>query len=279
MGLTVREHLVLAYRARVSPARLWRDMFDPALAPPTVESGGRAVDGLLELLRLTRVAKAPVAALPLGVLRLVEVGPGAGQRPPGAPARRAALGTRRARRRRTCSASSAQIVDQAERPAVDHHRRARRGRRARPLGHGLRARLRRAHRGGHARGDPQRPGRPRRLPRRQRAPDTHRAGRRGPGGPGARAERARPRHPAEPRADPRGPGPRRALRDARRPCSASPSTSSAGTVLAVLGANGAGKSTLARAVSGLVPPTGGRVAFDGQDITGLAGAQDPLDGD
>jgi ABC-type branched-subunit amino acid transport system ATPase component len=32
------------------------------------------VDELLELLRLTRVEKAPVAALPLGVSRLVEVG-------------------------------------------------------------------------------------------------------------------------------------------------------------------------------------------------------------
>jgi branched-chain amino acid transport system ATP-binding protein len=42
-----------------------------------------------------------------------------------------------------------------------------------------------------------------------------------------------------------------------------------GTVLAVLGANGAGKSTLARAVSGLVPPTAGRVMFDGRDVTGL----------
>jgi branched-chain amino acid transport system ATP-binding protein len=42
----------------------------------------------------------------------------------------------------------------------------------------------------------------------------------------------------------------------------------AGSVLAVLGANGAGKSTLARSVSGLVPSTGGRVRFDGQDITG-----------
>jgi branched-chain amino acid transport system ATP-binding protein len=42
----------------------------------------------------------------------------------------------------------------------------------------------------------------------------------------------------------------------------------AGSVLAVLGANGAGKSTLARSVSGLVPPTAGRVQFDGQDITG-----------
>ena len=40
-----------------------------------------------------------------------------------------------------------------------------------------------------------------------------------------------------------------------------------GTVVAVLGANGAGKSTLARAVSGLVPSTGGAVTFDGRDIT------------
>jgi branched-chain amino acid transport system ATP-binding protein len=44
----------------------------------------------------------------------------------------------------------------------------------------------------------------------------------------------------------------------------------AGTVLAVLGANGAGKSTLARAVSGLVAPTAGRLVFDGRDITGMA---------
>jgi len=37
--------------------------------------------------------------------------------------------------------------------------------------------------------------------------------------------------------------------------------------LAVLGSNGAGKSTLARAVSGLVPSSGGRIHFDGRDIT------------
>jgi branched-chain amino acid transport system ATP-binding protein len=40
----------------------------------------------------------------------------------------------------------------------------------------------------------------------------------------------------------------------------------AGTITAVLGANGAGKTTLLRTMSGLVPPTGGRVLFDGQDI-------------
>jgi ABC-type branched-subunit amino acid transport system ATPase component len=74
MGLTVREHLVLAHRARVAPQRLWRDMLDPrSLLPPAQEENER-IDELLELLRLTRVAKAPVAALPLGILRLVEVG-------------------------------------------------------------------------------------------------------------------------------------------------------------------------------------------------------------
>jgi branched-chain amino acid transport system ATP-binding protein len=41
----------------------------------------------------------------------------------------------------------------------------------------------------------------------------------------------------------------------------------AGSLVAVLGANGAGKSTLARTVSGLVPPSAGRVWFNGFDVT------------
>jgi ABC-type branched-subunit amino acid transport system ATPase component len=74
MGLTVREHLVVAYRARTARNRLWRDMFDPrSLLPPSSAENER-VDNLLELLKLTPVAKAPVASLPLGVVRLVEVG-------------------------------------------------------------------------------------------------------------------------------------------------------------------------------------------------------------
>ena len=74
LGLTVREHLVLAHRARVAPSRLWADMLVPrSLFPPSAEENER-VEELLELLRLTRVENAPVAALPLGILRLVEVG-------------------------------------------------------------------------------------------------------------------------------------------------------------------------------------------------------------
>lgn len=74
LGLTVREHLVLAYRARVARNRLWRDMLDPRCLFPPSPAENERVDGLLEALRLTKVAKAPVAALPLGIVRLVEVG-------------------------------------------------------------------------------------------------------------------------------------------------------------------------------------------------------------
>ena len=74
LGLTVREHLVLAYRVRFERRRLWRDMVDPRFLRPPSRAESERVDGLLELLNLTRVAKAPVAALPLGMCRLVEVG-------------------------------------------------------------------------------------------------------------------------------------------------------------------------------------------------------------
>jgi branched-chain amino acid transport system ATP-binding protein len=74
LGLTVREHLVLAYRVRFERRRLWRDMVDPRFLRPPSAAESERVDGLLELLNLTRVAKAPVAALPLGICRLVEVG-------------------------------------------------------------------------------------------------------------------------------------------------------------------------------------------------------------
>ena len=43
----------------------------------------------------------------------------------------------------------------------------------------------------------------------------------------------------------------------------------AGEAVALLGRNGAGKSTTFRAILGLVPRRGGRVAFDGEDLEGL----------
>ena len=43
-----------------------------------------------------------------------------------------------------------------------------------------------------------------------------------------------------------------------------------GAITTLVGANGAGKSTTLLALSGLVKKTGGRVTFDGEDITGLS---------
>lgn len=43
-----------------------------------------------------------------------------------------------------------------------------------------------------------------------------------------------------------------------------------GDVLALLGTNGAGKSTFFKAAVGLLPVTGGRITFDGHDITNMA---------
>ena len=42
-----------------------------------------------------------------------------------------------------------------------------------------------------------------------------------------------------------------------------------GEVVALMGRNGAGKSTTLKAIMGLLPARGGRVRFQGADITGL----------
>lgn len=42
-----------------------------------------------------------------------------------------------------------------------------------------------------------------------------------------------------------------------------------GEIIALVGANGAGKSSTLGAIAGLVPAAGGKVTFDGTDITGL----------
>jgi branched-chain amino acid transport system ATP-binding protein len=46
-----------------------------------------------------------------------------------------------------------------------------------------------------------------------------------------------------------------------------------GELVALVGANGAGKSTLLRTVSGVHPASGGRVSFDGADITAVTPEQ------
>lgn len=44
-------------------------------------------------------------------------------------------------------------------------------------------------------------------------------------------------------------------------------------VLAVVGESGCGKTTLGRMLAGIIPPTGGRILFQGEDIAQLHGAQ------
>jgi branched-chain amino acid transport system ATP-binding protein/neutral amino acid transport system ATP-binding protein len=43
----------------------------------------------------------------------------------------------------------------------------------------------------------------------------------------------------------------------------------AGRITGLIGPNGAGKTTLFNCITGVVPPDGGRIAFDGRDISGL----------
>ena len=42
-----------------------------------------------------------------------------------------------------------------------------------------------------------------------------------------------------------------------------------GEIIALVGSNGAGKSTAVKAASGLVKTCGGKITFDGQDVTGV----------
>ena len=73
-GLTVRDHLVLAYRVRHARRRIWSDLVAVGSLRPTDAEERRNVDGLVELLGLGPVAEHPAAGLPLGTARLVELG-------------------------------------------------------------------------------------------------------------------------------------------------------------------------------------------------------------
>lgn len=73
-GLTVREHLVLAYRARNAPRRVWRDAFTGGSLRRPSQRENERVDALLDMLQLGDAAHRVAAALPLGTTRLVEVG-------------------------------------------------------------------------------------------------------------------------------------------------------------------------------------------------------------
>jgi branched-chain amino acid transport system ATP-binding protein len=72
-GLTTREHIQIAHRVSTSRSRIWTDVatgrgFRPADRPEI-----EAVEALLDALHLTEIADRPVAGLPLGMTRLVEI--------------------------------------------------------------------------------------------------------------------------------------------------------------------------------------------------------------
>jgi ABC-type branched-subunit amino acid transport system ATPase component len=81
MGLTVREHLVLAHRVRYARRRLWTDLVDGRALRPADRLETERVDSLLELLGLTSVAHHSVSGLPLGMSRRVEVARALASRP------------------------------------------------------------------------------------------------------------------------------------------------------------------------------------------------------
>jgi branched-chain amino acid transport system ATP-binding protein len=73
MGLTPREHIVLAYRVRNSRSRLWSDLFTAGALRPATTGETTRVEHLIDLLALRDVADVPASALPLGTSRRVEV--------------------------------------------------------------------------------------------------------------------------------------------------------------------------------------------------------------
>ena len=73
-GLAVRDHLVLAYRAKHMRSRTWSDLFTMGSLRPSAEAEDEMIDRLLTELGLQEVADVPAFGLPLGIGRLVELG-------------------------------------------------------------------------------------------------------------------------------------------------------------------------------------------------------------
>jgi branched-chain amino acid transport system ATP-binding protein len=70
MGMTVREHLMVAERARRGEGRLWRDLLN--MSAPTPDEC-RRIESTLELVGIAHLADTSVNALGLGNCRLVEL--------------------------------------------------------------------------------------------------------------------------------------------------------------------------------------------------------------
>jgi branched-chain amino acid transport system ATP-binding protein len=73
-GLTVRQHLVLAHRVKTVKKRVWSDLFTLGSLKRPEPAENERVDELIELLGLQQIARRPALGLPLGAARLVELG-------------------------------------------------------------------------------------------------------------------------------------------------------------------------------------------------------------
>lgn len=73
-GLTVKEHLVLAHRVRYEKRRIWSDLFTMGSLRGSDSDETQSVGDLIGLLGLESVADRPALGLPLGQARLVELG-------------------------------------------------------------------------------------------------------------------------------------------------------------------------------------------------------------
>ena len=98
-GLTVRQHLVLAYRTRTAKRRVWSDLFTLGSLRPVDPVEKARVDDLIDSLGLGAVANRLAGAYPSGS-RLGRARTGPGHLAHGPPARRALLGTGLERDRR-----------------------------------------------------------------------------------------------------------------------------------------------------------------------------------
>jgi branched-chain amino acid transport system ATP-binding protein len=72
-GLTTREHLQLAHRVSTHRRRIWTDAVTGRGFRPADKEEIERIDVLLDALNLTEIADRPVAGLPLGMTRLVEI--------------------------------------------------------------------------------------------------------------------------------------------------------------------------------------------------------------
>ncbi|HEY3631104.1 MAG TPA: ATP-binding cassette domain-containing protein, partial [Jatrophihabitantaceae bacterium] len=72
-GLTVRDHVTLAYRIARTPRRIWTDLVTGGGFRRVPKAEAARVDQIIDGLNLTEIQHRPVLGLPLGLARLVEL--------------------------------------------------------------------------------------------------------------------------------------------------------------------------------------------------------------